>query len=1131
MNNIYKKLSIILMFLSMIGCFSFEMNCVKAGANVGTLTPDSATGGGGGGGAAYSRQPLAFGYRISLVDSSGKHFAYTDNNGKKITTKSVDYWNKNQNYERTGCEGGCKDAISGYQALKGDGFNVSSSHLRCFYEKKYTKQEIVDSNSKFDCVTIENNKAKKYFDPSTTKKNSDIKIAGTNNMVFDENEGLDNCPDMQSYVQFDPPTGSGPCASHTGNNFAGNAAMSIAFKFFQGKDKNIDFTTLNQYLKNSGYNRESTAESNVKKAVSDKIYFQLEPVAAIQIQNTGKIYVGTITEIFKMWSKSNPRYYHTWYSGFSLYPDLSPIVYAKKNPGDKDSKASIELSSDGSGLLRILDNDDTTPENIYTKKSAFGVALYYLPDYIESGCTDDAVQTIYNKYYDNSGKIIKGKSTDKYDADISNICKSGSDDGCAHLKSDKLKEYGITSSTQVTCNKPSCSTTASNLLKNEGNSIGTIIVYLSNDVYDKIKGKYYSLTGKDESGKNITNFESTRLFGVKNGDDLCDPISCSSILDKIKNKGNYEEKLNKLYEKFGFDRLNAKFLEELYKEKEDDKSKSWLNNASCMPVPTCPVDVVTASCQDSGGSTFTLADTDLVADSKKSSEDKCLANGIAYNALNKRDDNNKIIDVERQRNATQTSYDSTYGTNAYCWESVTFNFPTTMDKSYDVISGEVLKWGIHNGDKDSNFGTMTVERKCHVTQNTKSIDVTWAKLETEGGRINPEITIYYKPAIPPDATADSTKVDQLTIKGETLDVELTKLNGEDITNSTKYSYSCYGSCKGKTITMKAEYDLNYGNSFKWYSSAPKSISDKTEIISYEGNEGTINDSNGSYGFIGYGLPTTLLTPTNISTTMEVYGKYNWNSVSNGSTSGQGTLHATVENIGTKNKNNGNYHFDKLVKFAINDDNDDNNDKIYYNCPYRVKNDLFDTESGDGDDFKTPKGIDVVFRTIDLINDEKEINKAFPGMSGSGRDMGANWAKVYTAENGATQVFNILSSSIYGEKRDPVYQITLDVGTIQNIRTYNRNARSTDNNKYDPYTSMPIYDSTESSEGKGYLGYICKRVGTVDESTYRYCASNFLTKLRDDGYLTGSCMENTGNTLDRANKYKENGCQQEWWNEE
>lgn len=728
---------------------------------------------------------------------------------------------------------------------------------------------------------------------------------------------------------------------------------------------------------------------------------------------------------------------------------------------------------------------------ISSKAHAFGVGYISLSDLVNRNCSDQVVDLIEkNKFNSGLSEIIKTFPAANW---LNNYGKYG----FSSLQS--LKNY-LQGQNDKSCPRPNCETSVGMLYSR--NSWTSLLEFIRNE-YDKLRSI-------DSSNLSAVETFKSRLLDV-DSTKYCSSFSCSDILSDIKSKSNYAL-LGTLSAKFSdYDFLNEEFLAELGLSPSD---------AKCGSAPKCPVETTIASCQAKGKNIFTLQDTDLVTDKNKNKAAQCLSNGIAYNYLGEKNDSGEIIPTTKQK--TQTSYDTAYGTKAYCWESVEFKFPTTGSEEYDVISGKLLKWGINTDTKNSNFGTMTVTRKCYATKD--SVDVSWPT-----SRIEPKIQISYTPAIPNDASVDESQI--ISVRDVDLAYNLTSysIDGRDeLESATNRSYNCGRSCKNKEITMVATYDLNYGNSLKWYASAPQSINGNKEIVNYEENSSDIDSSNSGYTWLGYGLPTTFLTPTNVNTTIKRYGKYDFSSIISGTTSGSGALYATVSQIGTKS--NTGYHFDKLVNFAINDDNDNttNDGKIYYNCEYRVKNNLFDYESGDGDDFVTPKGIDVVFRTIDLMDSstDEELNEAFPGMSGAGltggkRKMGANWDEIYQGE--IDNVFDILKSSIYSN--EPMYEITLDVATIQNIRVYNRNARSINinGNKYDPYTSMPTNISSANANN-GFLGYSCKRDNNIDESTYRYCASNFLTKLYDDRKLSGTCMT-ISSTYDRADSYKNGGCHQ------
>lgn len=1115
MNNIYKKLSVILMFLSMIGCFKFNLEQVNGDSFFGTLSPGGIESCSNcGGGESYSRRPLAHGYRISLV------YAKTENGhtaGERVSdTHSVDYWSKNEN---TGTN------YVGYQALTGGkGWNsVSSSWNRKYLQynnegkiySKLTKQEVALRN--YSVITVNSN-YDSYDFFKNNKKNSDMG-------VFDETLNSSEC---KSYVHMWRPLTGGTslnyCQSHSGNFFANNAAQAFSERFFD-KDPNSDsyeWNLLNNYITNCGYNKKNDAKENVISATSEGIVVQLEPVSAIAIyDNSWTVYIGSMAEIFSMWKG---KYYNSSYSNYySNYTDLNPIVYAKAST-KYTILAKITLSN-GDGLI--------TYENNYNN-SALGVVLFNLADYIETGCTDKGVQAIYSKYSDTSGKIIKGKEN-QYDTEISNLCTSGSDDGCEHLKSDNLSDYGIKSISKVTCNKPSCDTTVKLLFDKPVIDILKILIKNYQDRFtgfDKNNG-----IKKESDNQYITNFESKKTFSVTSDNDLCNSISCNGILSKI---SKTEDNLNKLKKRFGdYDLLDPEILKALYQKSENDNS--WINKASCKGTPTCPVTPVTASCN--GSNNFVLSDTadDTTTTSKKDDE-KCLKNGIAYNSL---EVNNKI---ETQKNNTQTSYDSEYGSPSnpgYCWESVTFNFPTSVT---NITASNTFRWSTNGNTADNNdnlFGTMTVTRKCYLSKaitesNTSTITSKWAEVSgkfthTKDGnlnykatdwRINPQITIKYEEALPEDVSKEHTILKpsaNLDVNLKNFEMHTYDNTGEELEDYNIVSYDNDGNIidsndlrykdqdprqftcgqgiacsRLKYVEMTATYNLTYGDAFKWYSNRSKK--DATNSMSeipnnvkeqYEEKDGML----GPYRFIGYGLPTSFITPTNLAGTYD-YG-YDLSSKS-----GNGKLFAEVSQIGTKNRNGNGYHFDKMVKFAITDDDTNTNDgKIYYSCGFDINNHIFGYEDEPCEEgtCDTPKGLDVVFRTIDLMNDKSddELHRAFPGMSGNGRDMGANWSEIYDIEDpnkGAENIFSILDSSIYS--KEPMYNITLDVALIKEIRTLN------DKVKGDPYS-----DKTEVEVDKDLPGYAGYYFGDLNEYGGGI-RSMFLSYLYNNKKLDTSCIKST-----------------------
>ena len=176
----------------------------------------------------------------------------------------------------------------------------------------------------------------------------------------------------------------------------------------------------------------------------------------------------------------------------------------------------------------------------------------------------------------------------------------------------------------------------------------------------------------------------------------------------------------------------------------------------------------------------------------------------------------------------------------------------------------------------------------------------------------------------------------------------------------------------------------------------------------------------------------------------------------------------------------------------------------YTCPFSTSNTLHDSECFDKDGNKypvgdehckedeTPKGLDVVFRTVQLINVKdcapddtgvckgdattinNDLNTAFPGRTGKGRytngkKIGSNWLTIDEDENKNTKrIFDILDNMIYAQP-DPSYHIVLDTGKINYIREQNKKYRDgtidTKHIKSDPYTDSRYFkfDKTNATD--------------------------------------------------------------------
>lgn len=1103
MNNIYKKLSVILMFLSMIGCFGFEINNVFADFSAdGTVSPVS-----DGGTSSCGNNPRKMncyslgtaGVRISLYKLN------SNSNSSTKVGKTIDLW---------------------YYSDSLKSFNLKGVPVQ--FVKKYSKNDVINIYNNLKNGKI--NSLNDYVSVNDSLTRTSI------TSILDKSILNDFSND------YSPSTNSYPKGDVYLNSRVSNSTYTIVNRILtQIKEKN--YKNLDRILAHI------TAEKTERLSsenLTDDYYLQFEPLVS--------------------WENSLGSNYDTNYSSYDFYGtpmEFTLLSYALSqnkcskvesekygNPGPFNAVGSnrymfYELATVGV----TASNNDFIPKCLgYTavnaekvqyeaalaslsNKEAYGVAFIDLSSLTKRGCTDEAAQKIYSRYY-NNGSLIAGQKSDSYDNEIIELCKSGSNDYCEHLKSGNLASYGITEVNQVTCNKPQCNTTANRIYNKP---VIEIFKFLIKTYVEKFAGFDENTRIKEESDNQyITNFESKKIFGVTSDRDLCNPISCNQIFSNI---SKTEDNLNKLQQRFGdYDLLNPNILKALYQESENDNS--WINKASCKGTPTCPVTPVTASCN--GSNNFVLSDTADDTNSSKNDDEKCLKNGIAYNSLKINDE------IKNQKTNTQTSFDSEYGTSSnpgYCWESVKFNFPTSVT---NITASNTFRWSTNGNTADNNdnlFGTMTVTRKCYLSSeitgsNKSTITSKWAEVngkrtytkddnpnykDTEW-RINPKITIKYEEALPEDVSNEHT----ILKTSDDLDVNLKKFemhtydnNGEELGDYNVVSYDNDGNIIGsddprykdqdprqftcgtriacsrlKYVEMTATYNLTYGDAFKWYSnrSNKDTTISKSEIPNseqYEEKDGML----GPYRFIGYGLPTSFITPTNLAGTYD----YGYDLSTN---KGNGKLSAEISQIGTKNKNGKDtYHFDKMVNFAITDDNNSTNDdgKIYYSCGFDINNHIFGNEDEPCEEgtCDMPKGLDVVFRTIDLMDNstKEELDRAFPGMSGTGRTMGANWSEIYDIEDpneGAANIFSVLDSSIYN--KEPMYHITLDVALIKEIRTLN------DKVKGDPYSDKTEVTTDKAKDGEAgyYFGDLNEYGGGI--------RSLFLSYLYNNGELETSCIK-------------------------
>lgn len=327
-----------------------------------------------------------------------------------------------------------------------------------------------------------------------------------------------------------------------------------------------------------------------------------------------------------------------------------------------------------------------------------------------------------------------------------------------------------------------------------------------------------------------------------------------------------------------------------------------------------------------------------------------------------------------------------------------------------------------------------------------------------------------------------------------------------------YSYDCSGegtnarckatvekvlNCKEVTWELDETYTYNYpADKFKWYS-----LKTNAELLNQSAKD-ELSADDAFFYTIGFGLPTAF-------------------SLNDGTYK----LKVTVSNLGDTSQmqnseqdyNSPNGHFNPI------------RESFDYICVYNVENEIFgnDCEYDENGNLtpnspkycdlkidNNPNGslveLDVAFRLVTLLSEGDSIDKAFPGIDGTGREPHANWML------GDNKIKEILSADKEAFTKDnaAMYEIMLDVNAIQKIRK--------DNQSYfeagiDPYTSYVDSSNTQ----KVY----CATSDEI-ESNQKYCASTYISKLNNAGYLNypllGTCMT-TNNTLERAEHVLQYGC--------
>lgn len=1027
--------------------------------NVGFINTGNLGGGSSPGGHDYRHQIIAVGYRVSLVyTKDGSRAKY---NGKE--TKSVDYWNDSRQSK-------IPNMKIGYDALSmGDNnsyYNSDSRHY--FSNKQYTKQELLDDDS-FDWVENGNR-----FNDQYLNNTNNLKHSAAIGAFYTEN--ANNCYNIGTAYGID----SDNCVENSGNNYTVHVLdgiMNFLNSDIDNDSKN--WVKFNKYLTNCGYGTTTLdnkkAYNNVKKASSEGITLQIEPVEYILIYcdtyhyscdwsgGTRLLYIGTISELYKMWADRG--FFHDWWAGgYSEYTTLSSKIFALQTADDKKDeikkKAGLYLGVFRGKTAYDLGTEkkyiNTNPPNFYNTKSSLGVSLITLSDYLVTVVTCDTNAKNYISNYVNS-KLSIEEARFNYFKEINEVSIDGDTgkpvyDNCIDTSNPTGYMYGSTPLYNV---KKECNV-------------------LDPDNIDLFNGYANSVSGN-----------------------VCVKYDCNTLANKIyssyfnSNKSKYEGEISKLKKQYpGNNMLDTTYWQNA---SEFPEIFGKVNGPKCENIEIdCDVTQnVVGNCENNG-----ISFTDS---SKKFKGKECYKAGVSYNV-------GSVIQGSKAHELSSSTC------NVYCKESVTFNLPGSPSglKGKAVAAGTVLKWGV-TSKSDSKFGEMTVTRTCQATGTSCKLGnpMNWTD------KIGTKVSVYFKES--------NGSVINHELKTNLSEV---KFNGNlpTSTSSNLSSTSCnsFNGCKnimnkGGNFTLSAKFTFNYSNDAHNYSD--KSTADGKVLTNVS--------SDAKYIDIGYGFPVKF---TSRAYTYDIYDskhkKYLWGALDTIS----GYLYASIKNIGTKV--NGGYHFDKIIKETSSKDGSyvvsGNEYSVRYSCPFSTSNLLWDAECFDKDgnkyplgssyckDDEKPKGLDVVFRTVQLINKnvsdsekEAELNKAFPGRSGNGRYtsrdrnnnrvIGSNWLTIENNEADNTKrIFEILSNMVYAQ--EPAYHIVLDTTKINYIRRNNVTYRNAD---FDPYTSNQRY-----------------KFDKTGANIYAYGASDFITELINTNWLDGVCA--SGDTDARA---KRGACRQ------
>lgn len=564
---------------------------------------------------------------------------------------------------------------------------------------------------------------------------------------------------------------------------------------------------------------------------------------------------------------------------------------------------------------------------------------------------------------------------------------------------------------------------------------------------------------------NIKNFKGITVLNA------CSEVECNDQVTAIKkNYGNDSTLLDTLYD----------YWQERGKLYPLLKKTMW--ELLGLDGPTC--NELTDKCKPER---VTISNCSMDSYFKDST---CWNNNIAYNDPSNPND----------YNAYQSSKDLTFSSgecNVYCEEEVMFDLPND-NTSYNTKASRIFKWGKNTNTNDKEFGGMTITRTCKIIKqgnggictNNSFNPTYWVSDIATKLNLN-----YNEPISKTKITATLESV------FNSADINLNGSTKYSVDNDSSY-YNCNGKCgnilNDNEFTVEANFSFIYPESLHWFSDKTDNFELKSlnELTNSSLSKNDVLNSK-QYIEIGYGLPTAFKSPT---VTYNTYSDTDGYSLITSNPTDKGYMYINIENIGTKN-NDGTYHFDRLIKYTSDNDSNigyNNDSTITYGCDYSIKNEIFGYEclsgnsnSDDCSETKSPTGIDVVFRTIQLISTKDEISQTFPGRAGNGRTdkIGRNWNNL-----GEDKIVELLNNNVYDN--EPMYHINLNASTIQEIRKLNKKA---DN----PYTNMnSIPSSYSGNSNDGYTGYYYNNDGSV--------FSIFLEYLKSTNKLESICIR--GNNI-------------------